>query len=182
MCTVIMFSPACFRMSNIPLKPAHNEHKKSGCSYAKEQPIFSQTAARKTTLTGQQPTPTWTTFVTRNRQDAAPRTFTTSASPDNLQEHQLEVYTTIKDHYENNNPTPLCMIVTGTAGTGKSYLIHCIRLLLGDTLKVSAPTGVASFIIEGTTLHYTFQQEESSISYREIVSNTSNKQCLPQDT
>ena len=93
------------------------------------------------------------TFVTRNRQQIGPRTFTTSASPENLQERQLEVYTTVKDHYLNNNPTPLRIIVMGTAGTGKSYLIQCIRLLLGDTLKVSAPTGVASFIIEGTTLH-----------------------------
>ena len=48
------------------------------------------------------------------------------------------------------------MIVTGTASTGKSYLIQCIRLLLGDTLKVAALTGVASFIIEGTTLHSLF--------------------------
>ena len=45
------------------------------------------------------------------------------------------------------------MIVTGTAGTGKSYLIQCIRLLLGDALKVAAPTGVASFIIKGTRLY-----------------------------
>ncbi len=45
----------------------------------------------------------------------ADHTFTT---PKNLQERQLEVYTTVKHHYENNNPTPLCMIVTGTAGTG----------------------------------------------------------------
>ena len=43
--------------------------------------------------------------------------------------------------------------MTGTAGTGKSYLIQCIRLLLGGCLKVAAPTGVASFIIEGSTLH-----------------------------
>lgn len=41
----------------------------------------------------------------------------------------------------------------GTAGTGKSFLIQCLRLLLGDILKVAAPTGVASFIIDGTTLH-----------------------------
>ena len=93
------------------------------------------------------------TFITRNRQQAAPRTFSTSASPDTLQGRQLEVYTTVKDHFDSNSPTPLRMIITGTAGTGKSYLIQCIRLLLGDTLKVAAPTGVASFIIEGTTLH-----------------------------
>ena len=45
---------------------------------------------------------------------------------------------------------PLHIIINGTAGTGKSYLIYCLRLLLG---KVAAPTGVASFIIEGKTLH-----------------------------
>ncbi len=98
------------------------------------------------------------TFITRNRQQTGPRTFTTSAS---LQERQLEVYTTVKDHYLNNNPTPLRMIVTGTADTGKSLSnpVHIIiRLLLGDTLKVSAPTGVASFIIEGTTLHSLLHQ------------------------
>ena len=96
------------------------------------------------------------TFIARNRQQAAPHTFTTSASPDSLQGCQLEVYTTVKDHFESNSPPPLRMVVTGTAGTGKSYLIQCIRLLLGDALKVAAPTGVASFIIEGTTLHSLF--------------------------
>ena len=60
------------------------------------------------------------------------------------------MYTTVKDHFESDNPPPLRMIVTGTAGTGKSYLIQCIRLLLGDKLTVAAPTGVASFIIEGS--------------------------------
>ena len=93
------------------------------------------------------------TFVTRNRQQAAPRSFTTPASPDNLQGRQLDVYTTVKDHFKSSSPPPLRMIVTGTAGTGKSYLIQCIRLLLEDKLTVAAPTGVASFIIEGSTLH-----------------------------
>ena len=41
----------------------------------------------------------------------------------------------------------------GTARTGKSYLINCLRLLLGDILRVAAPTGVAAFIISGHTLH-----------------------------
>lgn len=96
------------------------------------------------------------TFISRHRQQAAPHVFTTTASPDNLQGTQLEVYTTVRDHFTSNNPTPLRLITTGTAGTGKSYLIQCLRLLLGDTLKVAAPTGVASFIIDGMTLHSLF--------------------------
>lgn len=59
----------------------------------------------------------------------------------------------MKDHYQNTNSAPLHMIVTGTAGTGKSYLINCIRLLLQEQLNVSAPTGAAAFIIDGKTLH-----------------------------
>ena len=93
------------------------------------------------------------TFISRHRQQAAPRVFTTTASPDNLQGTQLEVYATVRDHFTSNNPTPLRLITTGT---GNSYLIQCLRLLLGDTLKVAAPTGVASFIIDGMTLHSLF--------------------------
>ena len=93
------------------------------------------------------------TFISRQRQQATPRVFTTTASPDNLQGTQLEVYYTVKDHFTSTITTPLHLIVTGTAGTGKSYLIQCLRLLLGDTFKVAAPTGVASFIIDGSTLH-----------------------------
>ena len=48
---------------------------------------------------------------------------------------------------------PLRMIISGTAGTGKSYLIHCLRLLLQDKVCVAAPTGVAAFHVEGQTLH-----------------------------
>ncbi len=50
------------------------------------------------------------------------------------------------------SPPPLRMIVSGTAGTGKSYLIHCLRLLLQDRVCVAAPTVVALFNIEGHTL------------------------------
>ena len=54
---------------------------------------------------------------------------------------------------ESNETTPLQMIVSGTAGTGKSYLIHCLRLLLKDKVRVVAPTGVAAFNVDGNTLH-----------------------------
>ncbi len=58
-------------------------------------------------------------------------------------------YRIVREHFEDKSAEkqPLRMIVSGTAGTGKSYLTQCLRLLLGDTLKVTAPTGAAAFIV-----------------------------------
>ena len=92
-------------------------------------------------------------FITDQRQAAAQHAFTTTADPHKLQGKQLQVYTIVKQHQSANNPPPLRMIVSGTAGTGKSYLIHCLRLLLQRELVVAAPTGVAAFNIDGHTLH-----------------------------
>jgi len=50
--------------------------------------------------------------------------------PLNLQGKQLQVYTTVCEYLEAPNPSPLRIIVSGTARTGKSYLTHCLRLLL----------------------------------------------------
>ena len=55
------------------------------------------------------------TFITRHRQTAVERDFTTSATPDDLQGRQLDVYTTVKDHYESSDPDSLHIIVNGTA-------------------------------------------------------------------
>lgn len=43
-----------------------------------------------------------------------------------------------------------------TAGTGKSYLVNCLKLLLQHNPHVCAPTGVAAYNIDGTTLHSLF--------------------------
>ncbi len=75
-----------------------------------------------------------------------------TADPERLQGKQLVAYRIVREHFEDKSAEkqPLRMIVSGTAGTGKSYLTQCLRLLLGDTLKVTAPTGAAAFIVDGT--------------------------------
>ena len=93
------------------------------------------------------------TFITRQRQSAPQRPFTTTADPACLQGKQLSTYHLVQQHMESSDSSPLRMVVSGTAGTGKSYLIHCLRLLLQDKVRVVAPTGVAAFNVDGHTLH-----------------------------
>ena len=62
-------------------------------------------------------------FTTQQRQTAGQHVFTTTA---NLQGKQLQEYTIVQQHQSATSPPPLRMVVSGTAGTGKSYLIHCL--------------------------------------------------------
>ena len=94
-------------------------------------------------------------FIAQQRQEFVVQSFTTSADPSHLQGKQLLAYSALREHSESSNPSqsPLRMVVSGTAGTGKSYLIQCLKLLLKDRLCVAAPTGVAAFNVDGYTLH-----------------------------
>ena len=74
--------------------------------------------------------------------------------PQKLQGKQLEAYDVVQDHYQSKeHRSPLRMIISGTAGTGKSYLMKCLKKLLGDHLCVAAPTGGAAYNVHGYTLH-----------------------------
>ena len=94
------------------------------------------------------------TFVIQQRQSAAGHSFTTSTDSQHLQGKQLQAYTIVCGHARAEAPPPLRMIVCGTAGTGKSPLFHCLRLVLSSRVHVAAPTCVAAFNIEGHTLHF----------------------------
>ena len=95
------------------------------------------------------------TFISRHRESAGQHSFTTSADPQSLHGKQLQtyMYILVQEHAEADNPPPLKLIVSGTAGTEKSYLIRCLRLLVDHRVSVAAPIGVAAFNIDGHTLH-----------------------------
>jgi hypothetical protein len=88
--------------------------------------------------------------------------------PDSLNPNQRLVFDRIESHYNTllsdlKSTDPLRLIVLGTAGTGKSYLINMIRDRLTEIardhnidespLMLLAPTGVAAFNIRGLTIH-----------------------------
>ena len=98
-------------------------------------------------------------FIAQQHQHYVPQTSGKSADPEQLQGRQLEAYTVVCEHFEgkmargSDSHPPLQMVVSGTAGTGKSYLIECLKLLLKDHLLVAAPTGAAAYNVYGYTLH-----------------------------
>ncbi|CAB4011401.1 ATP-dependent DNA helicase PIF1 [Paramuricea clavata] len=68
---------------------------------------------------------------------------------------QKLAYNIVKSHFDDTSSEkePLCLIINGVAGTGKSYLINAIRNLLQSKCAVAATTGKAAFNIRGVTVH-----------------------------
>ena len=95
-------------------------------------------------------------FISSNRQLATHQLLNNNADPAQLQAKQLQAYNCVHQHFVNGSTSPLHIIISGTAGTGKSYLINCLKVLLQDQLRVCAPTGVASYNIQGYTCHTLF--------------------------
>ena len=89
-----------------------------------------------------------------------------------LNVEQKKAYDIICHHHEQitagNNPPPLHMIVCGTAGTGKSYVISAIAHALGSTCVLTGTTGMAAFHICGKTLHSALQLPIRSSSHRDL--------------
>jgi len=92
-------------------------------------------------------------FISSHRQSTVHRLLYNSADPSQLQTKQLQAYNCVYQHFQSSSTSPLHLIVSGTAGTGKFYLINCLKALLQDQLHVCAPTGVASYNIQGYALH-----------------------------
>ena len=64
-------------------------------------------------------------------------------------------------NFVGNRPDyhPLRLVVSGTAGTGKSYVIKCLQRLVWqvfgaiDAIQVITPMGSAAYFVQGITVH-----------------------------
>ena len=78
---------------------------------------------------------------------------------DTLSGKQRQAFTLITDHlFGPSYDQQLLMVVLGTAGTGKSYLINAVRHAFAvrsqsHRLRVTAPTGIAAANISGSTIY-----------------------------
>ena len=68
---------------------------------------------------------------------------------------QKLAYDIVKTHFDDTSAErePLCLIINGVAGTGKSYFINAIRNLLQSKCAITATTGKAAYNIRGVTVH-----------------------------
>jgi len=79
---------------------------------------------------------------------------TRTGDPSKLQGKQLHAYNIVSSHFNTlYKHQPLRIIVSGTAGTGKSYFIMRLKSLLVHHFIITAPTSVAAFNVDGYILY-----------------------------
>ena len=96
---------------------------------------------------------------------------------DKLNDGQSFIYRVVAEHFESMScgPTqPLRMMICGTAGSGKTWLIRAVKQLLGDKCLVLAPTGVAANNIGGFTYHSKIPIPRTNIDRESVRLSTSS--------
>ena len=82
-------------------------------------------------------------------------------NPEQLNVDQRLAFNIVAMHHDALNSEtpnePLRMIITGTAGSGKSFLINALMTILRDKCKLTGTTGIAGYNIRGCTLHSALQ-------------------------
>lgn len=70
-----------------------------------------------------------------------------------LNPEQRKAFDIVRCHFVNNESEQLLLLLTGKAGTGKSFLIDRLRFLLQGKYIISALFGFAAYNVFGKTLH-----------------------------
>ena len=96
-------------------------------------------------------------------------------------EMQKLAYDIVKSHSDDlsSEKEPLCLVINGVAGTGKSYLINAVRNLLQSKCAVAATTGKAAYNIRGVTVHSLLKLPIGSRGKKDL---TGQSLCRLQDS
>lgn len=81
---------------------------------------------------------------------------------------QKLVFNIIQHHHASETLKPLHMLITGTAGTGKSFVLRCVNKELKSDAHLCATTGSAGCLIDAGTLHSLFNLPVSPFSYHDL--------------
>ncbi len=79
----------------------------------------------------------------------------------------------------SSNKEPLCLIINGFAGTGKSCLSNALRNLLQSKCSVTATTGKAAYNIRGVIVHSLLKLQVGSRGNKDL---TGQSLCRLQDS
>ena len=117
-------------------------------------------------------------WIMQQRKDyqQGPKSNATSDQPassvESLNEQQRLAYDIVTNHNQTrlsgDQVKPLHMIICGTAGTGKSYLIASIKQSLGSSCILTGTTGMAAFNINGSTIHSALQLPVQNFRKKEL--------------
>ena len=98
---------------------------------------------------------------------------------EDLMSDQRKAFDIVDKHFKRKNHKQLLMLVLGTAGTGKTCLIHALKKLLQDKSILTAPTGVAGNNCEGQTLDSLINcVKETPLKGRKLQEKMKDVQCL----
>ena len=68
---------------------------------------------------------------------------------------QKLAYDIVLRHFESTTTKALRLIIHGTAGTGKTFILKALKSKLTDAIFLTASTGKAAALISGATIHHT---------------------------
>ena len=71
----------------------------------------------------------------------------------NLNRNQNLADKIVENHFRNNLPSPLLMMITGQGSSSKSFVINNLRQVLHICCIVSSYFGITTLNIDGITLH-----------------------------
>jgi len=78
---------------------------------------------------------------------------TTAVDVSKLAHEQKIAFEEIKNHFDSKDTDALHMVLHGTAGTGKSYILKALKHMIKDAFHITATTGLAASLVNGCTVH-----------------------------